>query len=46
MILLIDSVTRLAESFGANVARDLLADGRDAGGTGTLTIVAALERGS
>ncbi len=43
VILLIDSVSRLAESFGANVAKDLLAEGRSAGGSGTLTIVAAVE---
>jgi hypothetical protein len=44
VILLIDSVSRLAESFGANVAKDLLADGRAAGGSGSLTVVAAVER--
>ncbi len=44
VILLIDSVSRLAESFGSNVAKDLLADGRAAGGSGTLTVVAAVER--
>lgn len=44
VILLIDSVSRLAESFGANVAKDLLEEGRSAGGSGSLTIVAAVER--
>lgn len=44
VILLIDSVSRLAESFGSNVAKDLLADGRAAGGSGSLTVVAAVER--
>jgi Rho termination factor, N-terminal domain len=44
VVLLIDSVSRLAESFGSNVAKDLLADGRAAGGSGTLTVVAAVER--
>jgi hypothetical protein len=44
VILLIDSVSRLAESFGANVAKDLLAEGRAAGGSGSLTVVAAVER--
>jgi hypothetical protein len=44
VILLIDSVSRLAESFGSNVAKDLLAEGRAAGGSGTLTVVAAVER--
>ena len=44
VILLIDSVSRLAESFGANVAKDLLEDGRAAGGSGSLTVVAAVER--
>ncbi len=43
VILLIDSVSRLAESFGSNVAKDLLAEGRAAGGSGSLTIVAAVE---
>lgn len=44
VILLIDSVSRLAESFGSNVAKDLLEEGRAAGGSGSLTIVAAVER--
>jgi len=44
VILLIDSVSRLAESFGSNVAKDLLEEGRAAGGAGSLTIVAAVER--
>jgi hypothetical protein len=44
VILLIDSVSRLAESFGSNVAKDLLEDGRSAGGSGSLTVVAAVER--
>jgi hypothetical protein len=44
VILLIDSVSRLAESFGANIAKDLLEEGRSAGGSGTLTVVAAVER--
>ena len=44
VILLIDSVSRLAESFGANVAKDLLEDGRAAGGSGSLTVVVAVER--
>jgi transcription termination factor Rho len=46
VVLLIDSVSRLAESFGSNTAKDLLADGRSAGGTGSLTVVAAVERSS
>jgi hypothetical protein len=46
VILLIDSVSRLAESFGSNVAKDLLEEGRSAGGTGSLTVVAAVERPS
>jgi hypothetical protein len=45
VILLIDSVSRLAESFGSNVAKDLLEEGRAAGGSGSLTVVAAVERG-
>jgi hypothetical protein len=44
VILLIDSVSRLAESFGSNVAKDLLAEARAAGGSGSLTVVAAVER--
>ncbi len=44
VILLIDSVSRLAESFGSNVAKDLLEEARGAGGSGSLTIVAAVER--
>jgi len=44
VILLIDSVSRMAESFGSNVAKDLLEEGRAAGGAGSLTIVAAVER--
>ena len=44
VILLIDSVSRLAESFGSNVAKDLLEEGRSAGGSGSLTVVAAVER--
>jgi hypothetical protein len=44
VILLIDSVSRLAESFGSNVAKDLLEEGRAAGGSGSLTVVAAVER--
>jgi Rho termination factor, N-terminal domain len=44
VILLIDSVSRLAESFGSNVAKDLLEEGRAAAGAGSLTIVAAVER--
>jgi hypothetical protein len=44
VILLIDSVSRLAESFGSNVAKDLLEEARAAGGSGSLTIVAAVER--
>jgi transcription termination factor Rho len=45
VILLIDSVSRLAESFGSNVAKDLLEEARAAGGSGSLTVVAAVERG-
>jgi hypothetical protein len=44
VILLIDSVSRLAESFGSNIAKDLLEEGRAAGGSGSLTVVAAVER--
>jgi hypothetical protein len=44
VVLLIDSVSRLAESFGSNVAKDLLEEGRAAGGSGSLTVVAAVER--
>lgn len=44
VILLIDSVSRLAETFGSNVAKDLLEEGRAAGGSGSLTVVAAVER--
>jgi hypothetical protein len=44
VILLIDSASRLAESFGSNVAKDLLEAGRAAGGSGSLTVVAAVER--
>jgi hypothetical protein len=44
VILLIDSVSRLAESFGANVAKDLLEEGRSAAGSGSLTVVVAVER--
>jgi Rho termination factor, N-terminal domain len=44
VVLLVDSVSRMAESFGSNVAKDLLADGRGVGGSGTLTVVAAVER--
>ena len=46
VILLIDSISRLAESFGSNVAKDLLEEGRGlkGGGSGTLTVVAAVER--
>jgi hypothetical protein len=46
VILLVDSVSRLAESFGSNVAKDLLEEGRSAGGSGSLTVVAAVERSS
>ena len=44
VILLVDSVSRLAESFGSNVAKDLLEAGRAAAGSGSLTVVAAVER--
>jgi hypothetical protein len=44
VILLIDSVSRLAESFGSNAAKDLLEEARGAGGSGSLTVVAAVER--
>jgi Rho termination factor, N-terminal domain len=44
VILLIDSASRLAESFGSNVAKDLLEEARAAGGSGSLTVVAAVER--
>jgi hypothetical protein len=44
VIVLLDSVSRLAESFGSNVAKDLLESGRAAGGMGSLTVVAAVER--
>jgi hypothetical protein len=44
VILLVDSVSRLAESFGSNVAKDLLAEARAAGGSGSLTVVVAVER--
>ncbi len=45
VILLIDSASRLAESFGSNVAKDLLEEGRAVGrGGGSLTVVAAVER--
>ena len=44
MILLIDSVSRLAESFGSNVAKDLLEDSRSATGSGSLTVLVAVER--
>jgi hypothetical protein len=45
VILLIDSLSRAAEEFGgAKVAKELFDAGASAGGTGSLTIVAALER--
>ena len=44
VILLVDSVSRLAESFGSNVAKDLVEEGRSAGGSGSLTVVVAVER--
>ena len=44
VILLIDSASRLAESFGSNVAKDLLEAARAAGGSGSLTVLVAVER--
>jgi transcription termination factor Rho len=49
VIFLIDSLSRLAESFGgANTARDLFNSGLSSGGAGggSLTVVAAVERPS
>lgn len=46
VVLLVDSLTRLAEAYGdADVAREFLDSGREVGsGGGSLTVVAALER--
>lgn len=47
VIVLIDSLSRLAEEFGgAKTAKDMFDAGRSAAGSGSLTIVAALERPS
>lgn len=45
VIVLVDSLTRFAESFGgADAARDLFDAGASASGSGSLTVVAAIER--
>jgi hypothetical protein len=47
VILLVDSLTRLAEAYeDADAAKRFFDAGRDASGTGTLTVVAALEHPS
>jgi transcription termination factor Rho len=45
VILLVDSLTRLGEAYeDADAAKQFFDAGRVAGGSGTLTVVAALER--
>ena len=45
MIVLIDSLSRYAEAFkAANEAKDLFDSGQEIGGSGSLTVVAAVER--
>jgi transcription termination factor Rho len=45
IILLVDSQTRLGEAYGdADAAKEFFDAGRTAGGSGSLTVVAALER--
>lgn len=45
VIVLIDSLSRFAEAFkAANEAKDLFDAGQDVGGSGSLTVVAAVER--
>jgi transcription termination factor Rho len=45
VIVLIDSLSRFAEAFkAANEARELFEAGQDVGGSGSLTVVAAVER--
>jgi transcription termination factor Rho len=45
VILLVDSLTRLAEAYeDAEAAKKFFDAGRNASGSGTLTVVAALER--
>ena len=45
VIVLIDSLSRFAEAFkAANEAKDLFDAGQDIGGSGSLTVVAAVER--
>lgn len=45
VIVLIDSLTRFAEAFkAANEAKELFDSGQDIGGSGSLTVVAAVER--
>jgi transcription termination factor Rho len=45
VIVLIDSLSRFAEAFkAANEAKDLFDAGKNVGGSGTLTVVAAVER--
>ena len=45
MIVLIDSLSRFAEAFeAANEAKELFDAGQDVGGSGSLTVVAAVER--
>ncbi len=47
VILLVDSLTRLAEEFGdTDTAKDFFDAGQNVSGTGSLTVVAALERGA
>jgi hypothetical protein len=47
VILLVDSLTRLAEEFGdTDTAKDFFDAGQNVSGTGSLTVVAALERGT
>jgi hypothetical protein len=47
VILLVDSLTRLAEEFGdTDTAKDFFDAGQNVSGTGSLTVVAALERPS
>jgi hypothetical protein len=47
VILLVDSLTRLAEEFGdTDTAKDFFDAGQNLSGSGSLTVVAALERGT
>jgi hypothetical protein len=47
VIVLVDSLSRFAEAFkAANEAKDLFDAGQDIGGSGSLTVVAAVERSS